>query len=75
MQQRFTVILTKSEDGGFIAECPSLPGCFSQGETKAEALDNIREAIMLSLETREADGLPVEGLHVEIAEVQLAVNG
>lgn len=75
MQQSFTVILTKSEDGGFIAECPSLPGCFSQGETKVEALDNIREAIMLSLETREADGLPAQVLHVEIAEVQLAVNG
>ena len=75
MQQSFTVILTKSEDGGFIAECPSLPGCFSQGETKAEALDNIREAIMLSLETREADGLPTQGLQVEITEVKLAVNG
>ena len=74
MQQSFTVILTKSEDGGFIAECPSLPGCFSQGETKAEALDNIREAIMLSLETREADGLPTQGLQVEITEVKLAVN-
>jgi len=75
MQQSFTVILTKSDEGGFVAECPSLPGCFSQGETKAEALDNIREAIILSLETREAEGLPAHGLHVEIAEVQLAVNG
>lgn len=75
MQQSFTVILMKSEDGGFVAECPSLPGCFSQGETKAEALDNIREAIQLSLESREAEGLPVHALSVEIAEVQLAVNG
>jgi predicted RNase H-like HicB family nuclease len=75
MQPKYMVILTKSETGGFVVECPSLPGCFSEGETREEALSNIREAIELSLETRKADGLSTQALSVEIAEVQLAVNG
>jgi predicted RNase H-like HicB family nuclease len=74
MTRKFVVILTSS-DGGIVAECPSLPGCFSEGETKQEALKNIREAIELSLETREAEGLPTEISPVEIAEVQLVING
>ena len=39
------VILEEGEDGYIVASCPSLPGCFSQGKTEAEALANIREAI------------------------------
>lgn len=43
---RFKVVLRRDkEDGGYVARCPALPGCVSQGETKAEALANIREAI------------------------------
>ncbi len=42
-----------------MVECPSLPGCLSQGATKAEALNNIREAIDLYIESLRADGLPV----------------
>ena len=41
----FHVTLEQAEDGWFVAECPALPGCISQGETEAEALVNIREAI------------------------------
>ena len=74
MTRKFVVVLT-SADGGIVAECPSLPGCFSEGETKQEALKNIREAIELNLETREAEGLPTEISPVEIAEVQLVING
>ncbi|MCS6839774.1 MAG: type II toxin-antitoxin system HicB family antitoxin [Roseiflexus sp.] len=44
-----TVILTQDEAGWWIATCPSLPGCVSQGETRAEALANIAEAIRLSI--------------------------
>jgi predicted RNase H-like HicB family nuclease len=73
MTTKFLVILTRS-DGGIVAECPSLPGCFSEGETKQEALENIREAIELSLETREAEGLPAEIAQVEIEEISV-VNG
>jgi predicted RNase H-like HicB family nuclease len=53
------VLLTPDEEGGWVVECPSLPGCISQGETKDEALANIREAIELYVETLEAEGLPV----------------
>jgi predicted RNase H-like HicB family nuclease len=42
---KFRVIIEQDEDGVFVAECPSLPGCVSQGHTRAEAVANIREAI------------------------------
>ena len=47
------------EDGYWIAECPSLPGCISQGQTRQEAIANIREAIALYIEALEEDNLPV----------------
>lgn len=52
-------LIYRGEDGYWIAECPSLPGCISQGKTRAEAIENIREAISLYIEALEADGLPV----------------
>ena len=52
-------LIYRGEDGYWIAECPSLPGCLSQGRTRAEAIENIREAIALYIEALEADGLPV----------------
>ena len=48
---RFTVILERDEDGGYSVQCVELPGAISQGETKEEALRNIREAIELYLES------------------------
>ena len=52
----FHVTLTKAEDGWFVAECPALPGCVSQGKDEQEALANIREAIAawLGAEDRKA---------------------
>jgi predicted RNase H-like HicB family nuclease len=50
------VILHPAEEGGFWVEVPSLPGCFSQGETKAEALENVKEAIALYIEDMTANG-------------------
>lgn len=50
------VILIPDPDGGFVVEVPSLPGCYSQGETEAEALTNIREAIDLHIESLIAHG-------------------
>jgi len=47
----FKIVLESGEDGWIVAECPSLPGCVSQGRTEKEAVDNIREAILLWLET------------------------
>ena len=42
---RFKVLISEGEDGWFVVECPSLPGCVSQGRTIEEALDNIKDAI------------------------------
>jgi predicted RNase H-like HicB family nuclease len=56
------VILTLGEDGYIVAECPVIAGCISQGRTRDEALENIREAIELCLENRADEGweLPAE---------------
>ena len=56
---KFTVTIDRDEDGIWIAECPSIPGCVSQGKSKEEAIDNIREAIALCLEVRAERGLPL----------------
>ncbi|NNJ11569.1 type II toxin-antitoxin system HicB family antitoxin [Chloroflexales bacterium ZM16-3] len=53
------VVIAPGEDGYFVAEVPSLPGCISQGRTRAEAIANIREAITLFIEALEAQGTPV----------------
>lgn len=51
-------LIYRGEDGQWVAECTSLPGCISQGWTRAEAIENIREAILLYIEALEVDGLP-----------------
>ncbi len=56
LRQRFTVIIEASEEGGYHAWCPSLPGCHSQGETLEEAKQNIIEAIQCQLESLLKDG-------------------
>ena len=53
------VVLYPSEDGYWVAECPSLAGCVSQGETKQSAIANIREAIEIYIDALEDDGLPI----------------
>lgn len=53
------VVIYPGEDGYWVAECPSLPGCISQGRTKEEAVTNIREAVAAFIETLEEDKLPV----------------
>ena len=66
---KFTVTIDRDETGTWVAECPAIPGCVSQGATKAQALKNVREAIGLCLEVRSERGLPltVETQHGEIA--------
>jgi predicted RNase H-like HicB family nuclease len=56
---KFLVTLDRDEDGMWVVECPSIPGCVSQGKTKDEALENIKEAIGLCLEVRAEIGLPL----------------
>ena len=65
---QLTVTIDRDEDGVWVAECPAIPGCVSQGETKDEAVVNIREAIALCLEVRSEMGLPptVETEQVEV---------
>jgi predicted RNase H-like HicB family nuclease len=53
------VIIYPGEDGYWIAECPSLPGCISQGKTREEAIANIKEAIRGYVAALSEDGLPV----------------
>lgn len=53
------VVVYRGEDGYWVAECPSLPGCISQGKTKEEAIGNIREAIKGYIAALEEDNLPV----------------
>jgi predicted RNase H-like HicB family nuclease len=53
------VVLHPEEDGGFWVECPSLPGCLSQGDTREEALANIKEAIEAYIESLQKHGEPI----------------
>ncbi len=55
------VMLEKQEEGGYTVYVPSLPGCISQGETREEALKNIKEAIELYLEADENEAINYEG--------------
>jgi predicted RNase H-like HicB family nuclease len=53
------VLIYPGEDGYWLAECPSLPGCVSQGSSREEAITNIKEAILGYIEALEEDGLSV----------------
>lgn len=59
------VIIFRGEDDYYVAECPSLPGCISQGKTKEEAITNIKEAIRGYIAALEEDGLPVPEEHFD----------
>jgi hypothetical protein len=65
---KFSVTLDRDEDGVWVVECPSIPGCVSQGRTKEEALENIRDAIDACLQVRAELGLP---LTVETHQVEV----
>lgn len=56
---KFIVTVEKDEDGMIIIECPSIPGCVSQGKTKEEATVNIMDAIKQCLEVRAEKGMPL----------------
>ena len=56
---RFVVTIEMDEDGIFVAECPSIPGCVSQGETREEAIANVQDAIRQCLEVRAERGMPL----------------
>jgi predicted RNase H-like HicB family nuclease len=54
----FNVTIDRDEDGVWVVECPSIPGCVSQGGTKEEALENIKDAIRECLKVRAEKGYP-----------------
>jgi predicted RNase H-like HicB family nuclease len=74
---RFQVTLDRDEDGMWVVECPSIPGCVSQGRSKEEALENIQEAIALCLEVRAEQGLPftIETREVEVPDHKEIAKG
>ena len=67
---KLSVTVDRDEDGVWVVEFPSIPGCVSQGKTKEQALKNIKEAITLCLEVRAERGLP---LTVETRQVEVLV--
>ena len=60
------VVIYPGEDGYFVVQCPSLPGCISQGKTKEEAIENIKEAIEGYVAALEEDGMPVPEERFEV---------
>ena len=66
----FAISIWRDEDGMYIAECPAIPGCVSQGKTEAEAELNVRDAIRECLAVRAEKGMP---LTVETRMVEVAV--
>ena len=67
---KFVVIIYQDEDGVYIAECPSVPGCVSQGQTEAEAESNIADAIRECLAVRSERGMP---MMVSTREIEVTV--
>lgn len=67
---KYRVTIEQDENGIFVAEVPSLPGCITQGETRLEAIANVKEAIELYLESLEAHNEPVPpSIYEEIVEI------
>jgi len=67
---KYRVLLEQDEDGVFVAICPALPGCISEGKTRAEAMANIREAIEGYLKSLKKHGEPIPpSISEEVVEV------
>ena len=67
---KLSVTIDRDEDGVWIVECPAIPGCVSQGDSKEQALANIREAIALCIDVRAEQGLP---LTIETRQVEVTL--
>ncbi len=69
---RYRVFIEQDEDGMFVAECPALPGCISQGVSRKEAIENIQDAIRGYLESLEKHNDPIPPpIQEEIVEVKI----
>ena len=67
---KFVVTVDRDEDGAYVVECPSIPGCVSQGSTEDEALENIKDAIRQCLEVRSERDMP---LTIAIRQVEIEI--
>ena len=67
---KFPTVIYQDEDNAWVVECPAIPGCVSQGRTRDEAMENIKQAITLCLEVRAERGMP---LTYETSDVEVAV--
>ena len=71
VKYRYTVIVERDECGMYIAYCPALQGCYTQGETYEEVMKNIKEAIELNIEARKEMG---EDIPIEMAIEEVEIN-
>lgn len=70
MYMRFRILIEKDEDGMFVVQCQNLPGCISQGKTRKEALENIKDAIQGYLFSLKKHGEPIPpSIEEELVEV------
>lgn len=67
---RFQVVIEQDEDGLYVAECPALRGCYTQGGTFEEAVDNIREVIQMCLREMQEDHQPIESRYPEVVGIK-----
>ena len=67
---KFTITIDQDEDGVWVAQCPAIPGCVSQGRTRDEAMLNIKDAISHCLEVRAERGMP---LTIETQQIDVFV--
>jgi predicted RNase H-like HicB family nuclease len=68
---KYRILIEQDEDGIFVVECPSLPGCISQGKTRGKALENIQDAIKGYLESLKKHNEPIPpSIEEEIVEVK-----
>lgn len=66
---KLSITIERDEDGVWVAGCPSIPGCVSQGDTKDDAVENLKEAIQLYLEVCAEEATP---LTIKIRQVEVA---
>jgi len=67
---KLLITIERDETGVYVVECPSIPGCISQGDSEAEAIENIKEAIQACLEVRAEKKMP---LTVQVREIEVQV--
>jgi predicted RNase H-like HicB family nuclease len=74
---KFLITILQDEDGTYVAECPAIPGCVSQGQTEEEAVENIKEAIMACIKVRSKEFMdlfiPTREIDIDIEEDEIII--